>query len=453
MMILLPLLWSLLATHSLSEDQQLLGKIREGSLHCLGNCVGCHSTLSSLPRERLTAAASHTDLSSASSEEVSAWLAAPEVCDLLLLYPVDFKREAWSLASLPALDYLGFRGAQHDSRQVVESCNALQLLSVLAWQGALRAANHCVKLKEDERHGCLSEVSSQVLGSLLRRWRTKGTRMAAGGEAGPSIDLVIGKNETLSLLGAFNLRAEAAFVQAEEKIAQQDSGKFSIVGSTEAVDRTLAELATELGRTARILVEHVRTAWGLKQLTLEISQVYPAIESQFPTFRIQSGMYGRHWDTLERLLDGLEKQQQSKKLRMAELGVACGPIGLHLLARFPELQYFGADPTINDDVWAAYQPYGARAKLFATTSEEMHTSLIEEPPMDLVFIDGPHTYANVRNDLHLWEKRVRRGGIVAGHDFTIRHPPLLWAVTEYRLSHDGSYVNLGMDGVWWWQVE
>lgn len=24
-------------------------------------------------------------------------------------------------------------------------------------------------------------------------------------------------------------------------------------------------------------------------------------------------------------------------------------------------------------------------------------------------------------DLHLWEPRVRRGGIVAGHDFTVRH--------------------------------
>ena len=24
-------------------------------------------------------------------------------------------------------------------------------------------------------------------------------------------------------------------------------------------------------------------------------------------------------------------------------------------------------------------------------------------------------------DLHLWEPRVRRGGIIAGHDFTVRH--------------------------------
>lgn len=68
--------------------------------------------------------------------------------------------------------------------------------------------------------------------------------------------------------------------------------------------------------------------------------------------------------------------------------------------------------------------------------------------MDFVFIDGPHTYANVRNvpsnslintssleDLQLWEPRVRRGGIIAGHDFTARHPPLLWAVTEHRMTH------------------
>ncbi|CAE7341615.1 PGK1, partial [Symbiodinium necroappetens] len=92
---------------------------------------------------------------------------------------------------------------------------------------------------------------------------------------------------------------------------------------------------------------------------------------------------------------------------------------LHLLARFPQLRYFGADPTIKDEVREAYSPYAARAELHATTSEEMHQALADAEPMDIVFVDGPHTYANVRNDLHLWESRVKKGGIIAGHDFTV----------------------------------
>jgi len=101
---------------------------------------------------------------------------------------------------------------------------------------------------------------------------------------------------------------------------------------------------------------------------LELSGIYPNLQGQLPIFRVHP-IYGRHFDVLEALLNSLEEGQE---LRMAELGVACGPIGLHLLARFPQLQYFGADPTIKDEVRKAYTPYRDRATLFATTSEEMH---------------------------------------------------------------------------------
>ncbi|CAK9030931.1 Phosphoglycerate kinase [Durusdinium trenchii] len=180
--------------------------------------------------------------------------------------------------------------------------------------------------------------------------------------------------------------------KAQEK--QSSEGKTSLVFlASGASERVLSELALELGRTARLVVEHSRTVWGLKQLVLELSGVYPNIQSQLPTYRIQP-FYGRHFDVLEALLSSLE---EGPELRMAELGVACGPIGLHLLARFSGLQYYGADPTIKEEVREAYQPYAERAQLFATTSEEMHTRLSDGPLMDFVFIDGPHTYANVRN--------------------------------------------------------
>eukprot|EP00913_Durusdinium_trenchii_P031219 g29232.t1 len=346
-----------LLTSALSEELYFLGQ-REGDLHCLGSCSSCHDALQQLPRGRF------------------------EVCDLLLMFPVDIQREAWSLAALPSEEYLSYRGATQDDRTP-------------PFEELSRA--HTERLR------------SNVL------------------------EVVLGRNDSvLALLG----RANLALAQAQEK--QSSEGKTSLVFlASGASERVLSELALELGRTARLVVEHSRTVWGLKQLVLELSGVYPNIQSQLPTYRIQP-FYGRHFDVLEALLSSLE-EDKGPELRMAELGVACGPIGLHLLARFSGLQYYGADPTIKEEVREAYQPYAERAQLFATTSEEMHTRLSDGPLMDFVFIDGPHTYANVRNDLHLWEQRVRPGGIVAGHDFTVRHPPLLWAVSEYRMTHEAHF--------------
>lgn len=37
--------------------------------------------------------------------------------------------------------------------------------------------------------------------------------------------------------------------------------------------------------------------------------------------------------------------------------------------------------------------------------------------MDFVYIDAAHDFLNVTQDIAKWSKKVRRGGIVAGHDF------------------------------------
>ena len=52
--------------------------------------------------------------------------------------------------------------------------------------------------------------------------------------------------------------------------------------------------------------------------------------------------------------------------------------------------------------------------------------------LDFVFIDGNHTFEYVVNDISQWEKKVKPGGIISGHDYwnseNVKH---LWAnVTE-----------------------
>mmetsp|Transcript_12143 Transcript_12143/g.38332 ORF Transcript_12143/g.38332 Transcript_12143/m.38332 type:complete len:206 (+) Transcript_12143:678-1295(+) len=204
------------------------------------------------------------------------------------------------------------------------------------------------------------------------------------------------------------------------------------------------------------MVENLRLTWGLRNLAGELTPMYPDILWRFPPVAYHTEVYGRHWDVLERLLATLRDERQAagapQELRMVELGVACGPIGVHLCLRFPELIYHGADPTITPAVFKAYRSFGSRATLHAVTSEELHGTLPEDYLLDFVFIDGPHTYQNVRRDIQLWQPRIRPGGILAGHDFTCAHPPLLWAVLESRLQGGGGEVHVGADGVWWWRV-
>jgi len=41
--------------------------------------------------------------------------------------------------------------------------------------------------------------------------------------------------------------------------------------------------------------------------------------------------------------------------------------------------------------------------------------------LDFVFIDGNHDFRHVVDDVDEWSKKVRKGGIVSGHDFFINH--------------------------------
>lgn len=456
---------------------------------CLGNCFDCHSLLESLPRwPRLISATSHTDPTRASVEELEAFLKAPEVCDVERLYPLSLDREIWSLVALdggPAR--LRFHGARAQVRAAAEQCTLLHGLAGEAFAEARRSASACVHgMPGDGGSRCRTEASRRAAASYLGRmqaalgrpaaWRPPSSAeedVAGAGDGVVDIDFAGGGNETRYFLEAIARRAELALLHHAGALWMPSPGgrphsDAGVEASTvtelalgEGAATALLDLALQLGRSARLLMEHVRTIWGVKDLTVELSSVYPDIQERLPVLRFHPWLYGRHWDVLEWLLHNLaggrgsseeEATASDPPLRMVELGVACGPIGIHLLPRFPSLKYFGADPTVPADVFAAYSLYKDRATVFAKTSEELHSMLDPAEAVDFVFIDGPHTYRNVRNDLELWVPRIRPGGIVAGHDFTCHHPPLLWAVTEYRMQMGGAELNLAMDGVWWWQV-
>lgn len=72
--------------------------------------------------------------------------------------------------------------------------------------------------------------------------------------------------------------------------------------------------------------------------------------------------------------------------------------------------------------------------------------LFPDGTLDFVYIDADHRYASVRGDISLWLPKVRKGGMIAGHDYAAREPGVLRAVHELlgkpdRVFRDTSWVK------------
>lgn len=57
-----------------------------------------------------------------------------------------------------------------------------------------------------------------------------------------------------------------------------------------------------------------------------------------------------------------------------------------------------------------------RAIMIRTLSEQA-VNLFEDESLDFVYIDGNHAYNYVKQDIELWYPKVKKGGIISGHDY------------------------------------
>lgn len=69
----------------------------------------------------------------------------------------------------------------------------------------------------------------------------------------------------------------------------------------------------------------------------------------------------------------------------------------------------------------------------------------EDNSCDVVFIDMEHTYEAVKRDIAAWKTKVKKGGILSGHDYTSNWPGVVKAVNEsFNIS------NINTIGACWW---
>jgi hypothetical protein len=117
-----------------------------------------------------------------------------------------------------------------------------------------------------------------------------------------------------------------------------------------------------------------------------------------------------------------------------EVGVESGRYARTLFHYNPSLKLYGVDP------WESYDGYRghvsiehqnellARAK--GRLAEYDWTPIrkfsmdaardFADESLDFVYIDGNHNFLNTTQDLDAWSRKVRKGGIISGHDFKQR---------------------------------
>jgi len=64
--------------------------------------------------------------------------------------------------------------------------------------------------------------------------------------------------------------------------------------------------------------------------------------------------------------------------------------------------------------------------------------------IDLLFIDGSHTYPAVKEDFSLWKSKMKKGGWIVMHDATVI--PGVWKVARDNLIFSDQFRNVGMLG-------
>ncbi len=62
----------------------------------------------------------------------------------------------------------------------------------------------------------------------------------------------------------------------------------------------------------------------------------------------------------------------------------------------------------------------------------------EDNSLDFVYIDGHHSFKYVAEDIHEWSKKVKKGGVISGHDYAMtKHKPGSPYILQVKFVVDG----------------
>lgn len=152
-----------------------------------------------------------------------------------------------------------------------------------------------------------------------------------------------------------------------------------------------------------------------------------------------------YMDGLQHLIDYINSFSDTKEMEMIEIGSYAGESTELFSKHFKNV--IAIDPYIENydpnDLTCTYAPlsevrkaYEKRmrgvpnASLLPVTSDMAIQVLIEGKKFDFVYIDGLHTYEQVKKDIENYLPIIKEGGFIGGHDYHPTYQGVINAVNE-----------------------
>lgn len=153
----------------------------------------------------------------------------------------------------------------------------------------------------------------------------------------------------------------------------------------------------------------------------------------------------------------------------AEIGVAFAEYSKLICEINPQMTLYGVDAWRPYSGYSDYTRKGTFELMYSEAMTRMRSYIqkdrfvpveklsmdavgdFEDGSLDFVYIDANHQDPFVTDDINAWSKKVRSGGIIAGHDY-VRVKRVNWkvkdAVQRYAREHDiNPWFVLGADAV------
>lgn len=140
---------------------------------------------------------------------------------------------------------------------------------------------------------------------------------------------------------------------------------------------------------------------------------------------------------------------------VAEVGVRDGNFSKFILDNTTVKKLYAIDPWENNEELSecevaynncknALSPFGERAEMIKAYSPFV-SEMFDDESLDFVYIDGLHDYDSVKSDINAFYPKVKKGGIIAGHDYhQLDWPGVFYAVNEFIEKNE---LELNLTGV------
>jgi hypothetical protein len=154
----------------------------------------------------------------------------------------------------------------------------------------------------------------------------------------------------------------------------------------------------------------------------------------------------------------------------AEIGVWNGDLMDGVKKVHPGIFYLMVESVVNDLLMKRIGEHRHESiTLFAMYSVQA-ASLIADGSLGMVYIDAEHSYQSVKEDILLWRPKIKKGGILAGHDYNKVDGQMLpdgetkvlytevWRavddlIPDVRLEPEPSHYETPNNHIWWTVIE